>query len=212
MTQSKETSLDLDVTRSATVVEEWPTTQTTVSQLMVRVAGIRDESRLLHEDASQLHQEVLAESVEIRTVSKARESIESLLRELSMRGFSWVELARLVGVTIPALRKWRLGEAATGENRRRLAELAATCDLVESEYLVSDVAGWFEVPVASGVPVTPADLYRGGRLDLLLDWASNRLAPSQVLNRFKPEWRDEFATQFEVFEDSEGQLGLRHRE
>jgi transcriptional regulator with XRE-family HTH domain len=212
MIQAKEASLSSDVTKSVTIVEDWLSTQTKVSQLIARVAGIRDESSELHTVATELHQEALAEGVEIRTVAKVKESVESLLNELSTRGFSWVDLAKLIGVSIPALRKWRLGEPATGENRRRLAELAATCDLVETQYLVDDVAGWFEVPIASGASVKPADLYRDGRADLLLDWASHRLSPNEVLNRYNPRWRDQFASDFEIFEDAEGDLGLRPRE
>lgn len=187
-----------------------PEISETVTTLTQRVAGIRDNARVLHEDASELHHQMQTEDLNARTSLKARASVQDLLAEAASRGFAWSTIAELVGVSVPALRKWRAGEGASGENRREVARLAALCAWLD-EYLIADVASWFEVPITDEVRVTPADLYKAGRVDLLLDYAAQRLAPERVLDAHDPGWRERIATRYEVFDPGDGELSLRKK-
>jgi hypothetical protein len=202
---------DITATRPSTNVQPSALSQTYVSQLIARVAGVRDGSRMLHEDASELHHMVLNENLDLRTAVHARRHIQELLAELRGRGFSWSMIARLVGVTVPAVRKWRGGETASGENRRRLAHLCAVCDYVESDYLIDDVVSWMEVPITANSALTPVEMYRLGREDLVLDWAGQRLTATQVLDSADPSWRERAPSPYEVFLDDDGEPALRRR-
>ncbi len=112
---------------------------------------------------------------------------------------------------MPAVRNWRQGEAPSGENRFKLAQLVATCDLLEGEFLIEDVAGWLEMPFRSEVPLTPADAYGAERLDLVVDWAANRIGEVELLDALMPDWRKRFESGFEVFKASDGMMALRVR-
>jgi hypothetical protein len=196
------------MTTARIAVEEQPATW---SSLATEAAGIRDHARFLHEDARALHQETRRHDLDARTAAKARASAQELLDELAGRGYSWRMIARLTGVTVPALRKWRQGESPSGENRRRLAELAAFSDFLE-EYAINDVAGWLEVPLNNKAAFTCADLCASGRIDLVLDYAANRIPdPNAVLDQFDPEWRSSMSD-YEVFTAGDGSRSIRRRQ
>ena len=120
------------------------------------------------------------------------------------------DIARVVGVSTPALRKWRLGGTATGENRRRVATLVAFCDIAGSRFSISDVACWLEAPLDPQTPLTGLDLMAGGRFDLVLQLVRDRDPdPQAVLDEFEPNWRDRYSSPVEVFTGPDGLPGLR---
>lgn len=198
-----------DATATSSVVAPPPITKT-LTTLTNEVAGIRDSARFLHEDAQELHRDLQAEDLNARTALKAREGVQDLLGEIAERGFAWSTIAELVGVSVPALRKWRAGEGVSGENRRSVARLAALCEWLD-EYFITDVASWFEVPLADDVRVTPETLYRAGRTDLVLDYAAQRITPERALNQFDAAWRESRSSKFEVYEAGDGNLSLRKK-
>lgn len=198
-----------DATATSSVVA-LPKISKTLSTLTGEVAGIRDTARFLHEDAEELHHSLQQEDLNARTALKAREGVQDLLQQIAARGFAWSTIAELVGVSVPALRKWRAGEGASGENRREVARFTALCEWLD-EYFITDVASWFEVPLADDVRLTPEGLYRAGRIDLVLDYAANRVAPEQVLDAFDPSWRESRRSRFDVFEASDGNFSLRKK-
>ncbi len=69
-----------------------------------------------------MHSDSLRIQLESRTDEAAKGAPADLLSELADLGFSWTSVARIVGVSIPAVRKWRQGDAVSGHNRRRLAQ------------------------------------------------------------------------------------------
>ena len=75
--------------------------------------------------------------------------------------------------------------------------------------MVSEPASWFEMPLVDGAPVTPATLYAAEQVSLVFDYASEHSDPESVLNEFRPDWRDEYRSQFEVFVAGDGQRSLR---
>ena len=95
----------------------------TMASITRRFGALRDETSLLDADVSVNHRSAQLRTLELLTRDRPREDVVSLLEELSTgRGLGWSDIARLVGVTVQAVNKWRRREPATGQNR--LAVLA----------------------------------------------------------------------------------------
>jgi len=132
-----------------------------------------------------------------------------MLQQLADSGFSWRDIARLVGVSVPALRKWRQGEAPTGDNRLKIARILAFCDYLTSTCLVEEVASYMEMPLTKNAPLTVLDLLAADRYDLAAEYASGHATATQVLDNFEPTWRDRYRSAFEVITASDGELSIR---
>lgn len=184
-------------------------TRLTVARLAAEVGGNRSEVRILHEDYNDLHKEV--HDVEWRTAAaeRGKASVASMLTELADLGFAWRDIARMVGVTVPAVQKWRKGEKASGDSRIKIASLLAACDLIASHYMVEEIASWFEMPLSPSAPVTPIGLYSENRADLVFEFASAQTDPEALLTEFDPEWRERYRSDFEVFEAGDGNRSIR---
>ena len=138
----------------------------------------------------------------------AKQSLEDLLDRLSDLGFSWRHIARIVGIPVSVLRKWRMGGASTGAQHRRVAELLAVCNIASMRYHISDVASWFETPMHSEIPVTCIDIASEDRFDLILRFMCDRDFEA-VLDEFEPGWQDSYKSPVEVFTGPDGLPGLR---
>ena len=199
-------------TQTLTPVEEppvVPTTQTVLSQLTDQIGFTRSAVGALHERVDDLHQQVRSALLAARTV-RVKESAAQLLDELADLGFAWRHIARMVGVSVPAVQKWRRGEKMSPESQDKVATLLATCDLVRTSFSVDDVASWFEIRILPNAPVTPMDLYADGHIDLLLDWVSQHESdPERVLSLHEADWRERYRSDFEVFEADDGERALR---
>lgn len=133
-----------------------------------------------------------------------------MLQELNGLGFSWRAIASIAQVSVTALRQWRMGSSATTENRRRIAQMVALCQMVGDKYFVENVAGWLETPIHADAPITGLDLLAGDRSDLVLRLACGRGEnPEQILDEFEPGWRDRYATSVEAFTAPDGLPGIR---
>ena len=112
---------------------------------MDMVAGLRDLIGLLNTDARDLHNNMQTDALEEATSRLAWREPRELLDVLAVeRGLSWVDIARMVGVSIPALRKWRHGENVAPDNRRKLAQLTAFLSMIGTAPIV-DPAAWMEI-------------------------------------------------------------------
>lgn len=169
---------------------------------------LRSRFRLGLDDATALHSETTEFAWETQTTERAKEDIQELLELLSGRGFSWRDIARMVGVSVPALRKWRLGGTPSGENRRKVAEIVAGCDLLEDQHLISDVASWMEIPLRP-TSLTPIDLYAAGLRQPIFEYAGGHASLEELLGRLDPEWRDKYISDYEVVESNDGNLSIR---
>lgn len=145
------------------------------------------------------------------TNERAKGSVAAILNELADLGFAWRHIARLGGVSVPAVKKWRKGDEASGEGTKKLASLLAACDLIVSSYTIEDVASWFEAPLSSSAPVMPIDLLTDGRPDLLFEFANGYTDPEAILSQFDPDWRERYRSDFEVFEASDGIRSVRQK-
>lgn len=217
------TSDDEATNTSSVVVQAAPTVPETgspsLSELVSDVGVLRTRARLISydldetsHDVAQLHRDVREERLVEETRSVAKRSAESLLDDLSERGFSWRDIARMVRVSVPAVKKWRRGEAISGENRYRLAAVCALCEILDEELLIDDLATWFEIPIDDASAVTPIDLVVAGRLDLVQEHAHENVAPSELLDEYDPTWRERRASDFEVVRADDGMMSIRSKD
>ena len=146
-----------------------------------------------------------------RVVEAGRKSVRTLLGELSDLGFSWRDIARMLHVSVPAIRKWRQGGAASGDSRRKVAALMGACNLIMRHSMVDEIASWFEMPLTSA-PVTPIDLYAAGRADLVFDYASGHPDPERLMDEFDPQWRERYRSDFDVVTASDGDFSIVRKE
>ena len=186
-----------------------PETQTAAAVVTNDLGYLRQRARDLHEQIDQTHQRSHFAEWIGRASQRGRSSPADMLEELGELGFAWRDIARLIGVTVQAIQKWRRGARTTGENRHRIAGLLAACDLVTAHYEIQEVASWFEMPILDGIPVTPIELWEAHRPDLVFDYASGHSDAEQTLTGWDPEWRERFRSDFEVFRHEDGQQSIR---
>jgi hypothetical protein len=183
-----------------------------VFDLTESAGSLRSRARDLHEDTSALHQSALVNEWQRLTNLRARTAPATLLQELADLGFGWRDIARMLRVSVPAVQKWRRNGGVSGPHRRSIASLLALCDLVRERYMIQEIASWFEMPISEEAPVTPIDLYAEERVSLLLDYASGQGSdPEQLLNAYDPAWRQRFQSDFEVYQEADGNMSIRPR-
>lgn len=168
---------------------------------------IEDGTRL-HETFGQMQDDALMRALRAKTGQKKRVALTDLLAELGTRGFAWRDLARIFGVSVPALRKWRQGESAIPENRMRVAEFVALCELIEDRNPgIPNAAPWLEMPLVPNVEVTGLDLAADQRIDLVLRYAHDNDA-ERILDIYRPNWRDETDSEIIVVIGPDGMPGI----
>lgn len=139
---------------------------------------------------------------------------KDILRRLANEyGMSWAAIARMVGVSPTAIRKWRKGDPVSPEGREALARLLAFLQYAEGCQPITDIGRWLEMRVASDCRLTPIDLYVMGEADGLLDWLGSHATVSEMLDRVDPDWRSKFArdTQFAVGDGPDGDRAIVQR-
>ncbi|MCA1703935.1 MAG: hypothetical protein LC808_11975 [Actinobacteria bacterium] len=178
-------------------------TRTSQDELAEQAGVLRNATRFLAKDVADVHDRALDVQLAARTDEAAKRAVPDLLHELAEMGFAWRDIARLVGVTVPAVRKWRQGETASGGNRRAVAQLLAFVDVLRAAHLVQDVPSWMDIPLAAST-ITGLDLYAAGGAKLLLLQAAGHLTSEQVLDQLNPLWRDDLDGRFEIVTASDG--------
>jgi hypothetical protein len=162
----------------------------TLSELTEEAGHLSSQAQILSDDTSDLHLNVIMQEWQSKSSDFVRQDMPTLLAKLADLGFAWRDIARLIGVSVPALQKWRRGGAATGQSRFNAAAGLAACALISQHYLVQDIASWFEAPIIFGCPVTPLDLYAAKKPQLVFGLATGKADPEQVLSAFDPDWRE----------------------
>jgi hypothetical protein len=193
-----------------------PTTRTEQTlepaRLVAETAELRDgldatttEATQLHHSAEELH---LAQTTRQLEASPAVDLLDALADELL---FPWSLLARVVGVSPTAVRKWRRGETVTPGHHQRLAEfLAFSRTLQHRDPRIDDVPRWFEMPVDSRSDISRLDLFLSGSRTGLLDLAAARRTGEDLLDEEAQGWRERAATtrRFGVLVHEDGTTSL----
>ena len=118
----------------------------TYKDLAAEVGYQYNRVSILGGDAISAQLRAFAMQLDGRTSRLAKTVPAKLLGELSGMVFAWRDIARMVNVTVPAVRRWRNGETPSGENRRQITQFLAFSQIIRDDHLV--FASWMEVPVA----------------------------------------------------------------
>lgn len=166
----------------------------------------------LHDQACDARRQAHLVELEGKTVERARSASTQALEQISDYGFAWRDIARVVGVSVPAINKWRKGTGITGENRLKIARLLALIDML-SDRFIREPASWLEMPITDNVGVSRMDLLELGRYDLVLALASTHTGDGtveSVLNEIDLDWRENFVDNtFESYIAEDGAISIR---
>ena len=171
--------------------------RTNVSNLQrtERQAGAhRRETRQQHGEAETFHEQTIRWLLTAKTDEKSKSTVLELLVELTeAHGLGWSDIARLVGVSVPAIRKWRMGGYASADNHVALARLAAFMESLQDAG-IGDAAKWLTLPF-EGVITSKTDVYRQGNggAAALLAFAKGDIVRDDVLSKLQIEIRPKSA-------------------
>jgi hypothetical protein len=197
-------SSDIPASRTLTIEER-------VREIAERAGFVRTSSSTVTTDAAEIQHEAVHVQLDMRTAHLARQEPVTLLEQLSDLGFAWRDIARMVGVSVPAMRRWRAGDLPSGQHRRGIAQLLAFAEIIRDELVIFEPASWMEIPISSQAPTTPIDLYAANRLDTVFDLASEHCTPEEALDQTEPGWRDKYRSDWEVDTAEDGQPYIRLR-
>lgn len=149
-------------------------------------------------------------TLETRTQELVKKQPQELLNWLAMKyGMSWSGIAQSIGVSVQAIRKWRLGGSISTENRFTLSKVVATLAILEEQ--IQDPAGWLEIPLLEGYKPRHLDLLAHKYYKHLLDLAFTYVKPEEVLQSINPNWNTEMYLEHEVFIAEDGLPAIRRR-
>lgn len=196
-----------------------PPATPTIDELYARTADHVNQATVLADDVAGLEGRAIANhvvSTELQLQQRAevlgRRPVGDLLDRLADIGLGWRQIAGLVGVSVPAVRKWRQGGMVSGANRLRLARLSALIDWMTEEKAIVEPASWLEMPLSSSAPVSRLDLLIAGREDLVIRCLTgSEISPESLLDEFDPDWRERYESDFEVFRADDGALSIRSK-
>lgn len=162
---------------------------------------------MLVRDSEASHSQAVQARLDSHTVEAASRSAPELLAFVADAGFSWVALARLLGVSAPAIRKWRQGDPVSEPELAKLARFVAFCEIVTCDHLVTDAASWMETPLACS-RATGLDVYEADGINELVQYAAGHITAEDLLSCTEID-SDESGDQFEIFRAGDGELAIR---
>lgn len=132
---------------------------------------------------------------------------------------TWVEIsgiarrdqAQMMGITVGALMRWL-------DKKEDLEEmpLVFLCTVIslhavhEEIFPERDATTWFEIPLTENTSTCPKD-FLPDTLMPLLDYLSGTKTADQILDGYRPNWREEDHSDWEVFVASDGAKSIRPR-
>lgn len=170
---------------------------------------INNRASIISDDAVSVQLRAFAIQLDERTARLAKKDPAELLNDLSGMGFAWRDIARMVGVTVPAVRRWRNGEIPSGENRRQIAQLLAFSQIIRDDHFVFEPASWMEIRIVGAAPLTPIDLYEAGNLNVVYKLAADKITPEAALDEIDPQWRERYRSDWEVATADDGERYIR---
>jgi len=191
-------------TRTAQTIEPAALVADT-AELRDAVTATTSQATELHHNAEELHLAQLTRQLE---GTAPVDLLDALADELL---FPWSLLARVVGVSPTAVRKWRRGETVSPAHHQGLAEFLAFCRILRHrDPRIDDVPHWLEMPVDARTDVSRLDVFIAGSRTELLDLASGRRTGEDLLDDNAPGWRERAATgrRFDVIVHEDGTTSI----
>ena len=178
-----------DQTRAPQVIEH------DFYELRALTAEVHDDAARIADRAKGLNERAQHAHLDQRAATLSQSDPDLLLGELAdVAGMPWSLVAKLLGVSPTAVRKWRKGGTLAPDSRLRLARIVVFCEMVrEADPRIVDPALWLQTPMTSATVLTRGDLYALHRADDLLVMAAGRRSPDEVLDGAAPSWRTSHA-------------------
>ena len=157
--------------------------------------------------AAERHNTYSARLAQLAQQYRARAGKELVQLLAAEYALPWVDIARMVDVSVPAIRKWRMSGNVNPENAGKLADLAAFAHLLSE----NDVrpAAWLSTPLFAGYMVAPKHLYSPGQAGALADVALGTGDVQKLLARVEPDWRVRYdARGYDVRRFDDGSYGI----
>lgn len=167
----------------------------------------RDRAGLATAHLRSQHARTLGTAAQLDLRRDPKEVLGALASE---HAFTWLDIARMIGVSVPAIRKWRMGGRVTAENAAELAYLSAFSRLLKAQGI--RVSAWMSIPMVPGFTVAPKHLYSRENAAKLLDLAADVQDPQHLLDELVPDWRSRYDSHgYEVVRFEDGTYGTVHR-
>lgn len=189
-----------------------PHTQSVVTRL-AKASELHRQVQQLGPVTTELRREELTRRWQEVAHALLRKSPQELLDEIADQGIAWRDVAKIIGVSVPAIQKWRRGQGLTGENRWRVAQVAALLQVL-CDFQISAPASWLEVPLMGEYSPSALDMLAAGRYELVLELADDEYSSTSsvevTLDEFDPNWRESQRDDgFEVVMSSDGLPSIR---
>lgn len=183
----------------------------TLPTFAFRFASLRRDASALTSQIGTDHRETEELTLEHLSAAYRRDSVVEVLNKLSGGwGVGWSDIARVVGVSVQAVRKWRQGAPTSPDHCVSLSRFAALLERLEN-HGIKEPANWLELPVVPGYTPRHIDLYVAGCTGVLLDLAQGLLDSAAALGECAPDWRNSLVREHETFEAEDGNLAIRRR-
>jgi len=183
----------------------------TVTERMHSAERWRGHVERSYDEARDGHRDVIGRKLDddAQRMATGPESLTEVITHLGTYGFAWTDVARIVGVSVPALRKWRMQKGINSAHAFSLARLVAFAQYLREEGGVDDVVAWLALPIRSGVPISFMDVVaKGGMIDIC-EYTRSWIAADTILDTWIPGWHDRFRQRFEIVETADGERGIR---
>lgn len=169
----------------------------------------RGRGAALARDHHQFYQDAFTAEVQAVTRMAPAEILDELATGF---GLAWVDLARMVSVSVPAIRKWRQAGGVSPEKMSALARVLAFLRVLRDRLGVADPVTWLGVPLVDGYTVTVRHLFAPTNVVHLLDFAAGNIASATLLDAVQPGWRERFPTSDKVVMFDDGMLAVVPRD
>lgn len=182
---------------------------TAISQATKHAASLRDHAGMVTADVALLHENYLQALLNSETDDKVKVGLSALLVELTEGyGLGWSDIARLVKVSVPAIRKWRNGGEISPQRLHAVAQLAAFLKILHDNDVV-DPAAWIATPISPEVDrsLTKASMYADGHSVPLLAYADDHISLEQLL-RLVGVAPDKIAAKTQLVRGEDGSISI----
>ncbi|MDR7383597.1 hypothetical protein [Promicromonospora iranensis] len=201
----------IESTGQDSVVDKLVHIPRTTSVLASDASVLRYELGWLVDGTDQIQRRAFSDDLERRQAQRQKLAPRDLLDYLNDLGFSWRDIARLAGVSVPAVQKWRRGSGVAATNHAALAKVVALTEIL-GDHSVMEIASWLEIPLKEGVSLSRMDMLIAGRYDLVMLSVANEgmMGVDAILDKFDENWREILVDDnFETFVDADGILSIR---
>jgi len=166
--------------------------------------------------AAQWHDDTLRSLLRHKTDDRSRLWLTDLLQNLTADyGLGWSDIARMVGVSVPAVRKWRHGGDIAPARFNNLARLAAFLDLLTDEG-IADPVTWLNLPIddldlddrLSAESITKKEVYIAGGIVDLLAYAKRHISCAELQARYATAVQRQAGSVTRVIRAPDGHLSI----